>query len=219
MLGPTILPVHGSWTTHRLDHIPQEAGDSEHYPERPRHYHTILRHGPLACANAGHNKSAPKAERTHRYARLRLCLVLQLGDTVNGVEYVVKAVVPRDIVVDLDPPFNVATPADVQRHMETLQPFAEAIKEVLEPSPETVAEWAQARIKLVAQQRMACFHKDKPCIRWLSIALLCPQAFEVSGELVSLASDGGAQEDTDPADLDIVPNRTIRSYADFMCKL
>ena len=37
--------------------------------------------------------------------------------------------------------------------------------------PKTVEELIQARIKGIAKELTACFHKDKPCLRWLNFVL------------------------------------------------
>ena len=46
----------------------------------------------------------------------------------------------------------------------------------------------QARIKGVAKELRACFSRDKPWLCWLNFALLFPQTFEVSGNVVSLVA-------------------------------
>lgn len=45
------------------------------------------------------------------------------GDIVNGVDYVVKEVLPDTIVVDIDPQYNLTTPEDVLKCTAKLQPF------------------------------------------------------------------------------------------------
>ena len=51
------------------------------------------------------------------------------GDIVNGVDYVIKEILPDKIVVDIDPQYNLTTPEDVQKCTAKLQPFVEAVTE------------------------------------------------------------------------------------------
>ena len=45
------------------------------------------------------------------------------GDIVNGVDYVIKEILPDKIVVDIDPQYNLTTPENVQKCTAKLQPL------------------------------------------------------------------------------------------------
>ena len=96
---------------------------------------------------------------------------------MNGVDYVVKEILPDKIVVDIDPQYNLTTPEDVEKYREKLQPFVQAVTDVLQTGPKTVEELIQARIKDIGKALTACFHKDKPWLRWLNFVLLFPLSF------------------------------------------
>ena len=140
---------------------------------------------------------ATRDEGLRRDVRLRL----RNGDIVNGVDYVVKEILPDKIVVDIDPQYNLTTPEDVQRCTEKLQPFVEAVTEVLQTGPKTVEELIQARIKGIAKELTACFSRDTPWLRWLNFALLFPQTFDVTGNVVSLVGKEDDQGDTEAIDM------------------
>ena len=139
------------------------------------------------------------------------------GDIVNGVDYVVKEVLPDKLTVDIDPQYNLTTPEDAQKCTEKLQPFVEAVTEVLLTRPKTVEELIQARIKGVAKELTACFSRDKPWLRWLNFVLLFPQTFDVTGNVVSLV--GEVDEDVEAIDLNKIPKRIVLPHADFVRKL
>ena len=115
--------------------------------------------------------------------------------------------------------YNLTTSESVKKYREKLQPFVQAVTDVLQTGPKTVEELIQARVKGVAKELTACFHKDKPWLRWLSFVLLFPLTFEVSGNVVSLVCEGDDQEDTEAIDLNKIPKRIVLSHADFVCKL
>ena len=94
----------------------------------------------------------------------------------------------------------------------------QAVVDVLQTGPTTVEELVQARIKDMSKALTACFHKDKPWLRWLNFALLFPKTFEVSGNVVSLVGDS-EEEDTEAIDLNKIPKRIVLSHTDFVCKL
>ena len=60
------------------------------------------------------------------------------GDIVNGVDYVIKEILPDEIVADVDPQYNLTTPEQVQKCTEKLKPFVQAVTEVLQTGPKTV---------------------------------------------------------------------------------
>ena len=141
------------------------------------------------------------------------------GDIVNGVDYVIKEILSDKIVVDIDPQYNLTTPEDVQKCTTKLQPFVQAVADVLQTGPKTVEELIQARIKGIAKELTACFSRDKPYLRWLNFALLFPKNFEVSGNVVSLVGEDGEEDDIEAIDLNKIPKRIVLSHADFVCKL
>ena len=141
------------------------------------------------------------------------------GDIVNGVDYAVKEILSDKIVVDIDPQYNLTTPEDVQKCTAKLQPFVQAVADVLQTGPKTVEELIQARIKGIAKELTACFSRDKPWLRWLNFVLLFPQTFEVSGNVVSLVGEEGEEDDIEAIDLNKIPKRIVLSHSDFVCKL
>ena len=145
------------------------------------------------------------------------CVRNSKGDIVNGVDYVVKEILPDKIVVDVDPQYNLTDESDVKKYKEKLLPFVQAVVDVLESGPKTVEELIQARIKGIVKELTACFHKDKPYIRWMNFALLFPETFDVSGNVVSLAEE----TDEEPVEIDMnkIPKRIVLSHADLACKL
>ncbi|MDP7069440.1 MAG: hypothetical protein QF815_02835, partial [Candidatus Peribacteraceae bacterium] len=153
------------------------------------------------------------------------CVRTFSGDIVNGVDYVVKEVLADKITVDIDPQYNLTEPEDVQKCTEKLQPFVEAVTEVLKTGgPKTVEELIQARIKGIPKVLTACFSRDKPWLRWLNFALLFPKTFDVAGNVVSLVGGGSEEvesweEDSEEIDLNKIPKRIVLSHADFACKL
>jgi hypothetical protein len=110
---------------------------------------------------------------------------------------------------------------DVQKYTAKLQPFVQAVKDVLQTGPKTVAELIQARIKGISKELTSCFSRDKPWLRWLNFVLLFPQTFDMTGNVVSLVGEGGDEvdEDAEAIDLNKIPKRIILSHADFVCKL
>ena len=142
-----------------------------------------------------------------------------LSTVAYGVDYVVKETLPDKITVDIDPQYNLTEEEDVKKYREKLQPFVQAVTTVLQTGPKTVEELFQARIKGIAKALTACFHRDKPWLRWLNFVLLFLETFAVSGNIVSLVDEEEDQEDDDAIDLNKIPKRIILSHADFVCKL
>ena len=62
--------------------------------------------------------------------------------------------------MDIDPQYNLTTPEDVQKCTTKLQPFVQAVADVLQTGPKTVEELIQARIKGIAKELTACFSRD-----------------------------------------------------------
>ena len=128
------------------------------------------------------------------------------GDVANGFDYVVKEVLPDKIVADIDPQ-NLTTPEDVPCCTEKLQPFVEAVTEVLQTGTKTAEELIQARIKGIPKVLTACFSRDKPWLRWLNFALLFPRAFDVTGNVVSLVGEGSEEAEDVGQEHDQFPDR------------
>ena len=80
-------------------------------------------------------------------------------------------------------------------------------------------ELIQARIKGIAKELTACFSRDTPWLRWLNFALLFPQTFDVTGNVVSLVGKEDDQGDTEAIDMNKIPKRIVLSRGDFVCKL
>ena len=138
---------------------------------------------------------------------------------MHGVGYIVREILTDKNIAGIDPQYNLTTPTDVEKYKENLQPFVQAVVDVLQTGPNTVEELVQARINDIGKSLTVCFLKDKPWLRWLNFALLFPQTFEVSGNVVSLVGEGDDKEDTKAIDLNKVRKRVVLSHTDIACEL
>ena len=59
----------------------------------------------------------------------------------------VKEILPEKIVVDTGPQHDLTTQKVVNKYKEKLQPFVQAVTDVLQMGPKTVEELIQARTK------------------------------------------------------------------------
>ena len=135
------------------------------------------------------------------------------GDIINGVDYIVKEIGPDQIVVDVDPQYNLSTPEEAEAVIRQLQPYVAQVAALLQAKPMTTQELSKSRLKGLSKSLARCFPRDKPLNRWLSFVLLFPESFAVSGNTVSVP-DAAEEDGNNTVDTNKIPKRVVLTRED-----